>query len=255
MQINSIQAVLCDIGGVLYVGDNAIKGAIQAIEHIKEKYPIRFLTNTTQKTSQEVIQKLQRLGFDIQNYEVITALDITKMILKEQKSDALFLLTDNAKRFFNDLAKYNKKYVVIGDAQENFSYQNLNLAFRELMDGKKLLAIAKNKYFLETDNKLSLDAGGFVNALEFASGVKAQIIGKPSKDFYHLACKSMGIEPNHIVMIGDDINSDILGAKEAGLQTILVKTGKFRPSDLKLNIKPDAILDSIADITQYHAFK
>lgn len=245
---DSIEAVLCDIGGVLYVGDTPIEGAVESISKIKEHYPIRFLTNTTQKTSTQVVAKLQEMGFNIDAQEVITALDVTKMYLQNQKSSAEFLLTDDAKAFFDDLHAYPKKYVVVGDAQDNFSYANLNRAFRLLQEGAELLAIAKNRYFKESDGKLSMDAGCFVSALEYASGKESLLIGKPSKAFYHMACADMGVDPSACVMIGDDIEGDIQGAQEAGLSAILVQTGKFAPKDLELGITPQKVIASIADL-------
>ena len=246
--MKNIKGVLCDIGGVLYIGDSAIDGAIEAIKYIKSKLPIRFITNTTQKTALEVVKKLQNMGFDIENDEVITALDVTKIFLKEHKSYAKFLLTDNALKFFDDLKVYDINYVVVGDAQDNFNYKNLNEVFRELLKDKELIAIAKNRYFKDSDNELSLDAGAFVAALEYASGKSAKILGKPSKDFFHLVCKDMGLNPNEALMIGDDIESDVLGAQKAGLKGVLVKTGKFQERDLQKGIKPDFMLTSIADI-------
>ncbi len=244
----SIKAVLCDIGGVLYVGDEPIQGAVEAVKEMKKYYSVRFLTNTTQKTSTQVVEKLQKMGFDITSDEIITALDVTKMFLQQEKSYAEFLLTDDALSFFDELKYYDKKYIVVGDAQENFSYKNLNSAFRKLMDGASLLAIAKNRYFKDTDNELSMDAGCFVSALEYASGQKASLIGKPSAEFYHLACASLHVKPDVCVMIGDDIESDIKGAQEAGIKAALVKTGKFSKIDLSFGITPDYIFESIASI-------
>lgn len=248
MFAQNVKAVLCDIGGVLYVGDTPIDGAIDAVKRIKKHYPIRFLTNTTQKTGAEVVEKLDELGFEIEQEEVITALDMTKMFLENQKSTAEFLLTDNALAFFEPLKNYPKNYVVVGDAQHNFSYENLNLAFRTLLKGAKLLAVANNRYFQDDDNELSMDAGCFVSALEYASGQKAQVLGKPSKEFYLLACQSLGVTPSECVMIGDDIEGDVHGAQLAGLQGILVKTGKFYEGDLQKGIIPDQVLDSIASL-------
>lgn len=244
---SSIKGVLCDIGGVLYVGDAPIEGAVEAINQIKQKYPIRFLTNTTQKTSLQVVKKLQEFGFDITADEVITALDITKTFLENEKSYAKFLLTDDALSFFDDLKQFPQKYVVVGDAQQNFSYKNLNTAFRVLTNGAELLAVAKNRYFKDNDNELSMDAGCFVQALEYASAKKAMLIGKPSSEFYHLACSDMNLNAAECLMIGDDIEGDIKGAQEAGIQAVLVKTGKFSEKDLDLGITPNLIIDSIAD--------
>lgn len=243
-----MKALLCDIGGVLYVGDTPIEGAIEAVARLKEHVPVRFLTNTTQKTGAQVVGKLREMGFDIEPSEVITALDVTKMLLEREGGGALFLLTDDATGFFDDLPKEPCRYVVVGDAQENFSYENLNRAFRVLLQGGELLAAAKNRYFKDNDNELSMDAGGFVAALEYASGKEARIVGKPSPEFYRLACASMGVVPEETVMVGDDIEGDILGAQEAGIRAVLVRTGKFKPDDLEWGIEPDIILESIAEI-------
>lgn len=150
--------------------------------------------------------------------------------------------------FFDSLAEYEKKYVVVGDAQENFSYENLNNAFRTLLKGAKLIAVANNRYFKDGDNELSMDAGCFVSALEYASGQKAEVIGKPSEEFYYLACSMLGAKPHECLMIGDDIEGDVHGAQEAGLHGALVQTGKFHEADLQKGIKPDFMLQSIASL-------
>jgi len=249
MDTAAIKGILCDIGGVLYEGETPYPGAVEAIGRLKARYPVRFVTNTTQKTGPEVVKKLQQMGFDIDGSEVITALDVTKAYLIERQSRATFILTDEALAFFDDLPDAPCSCVVVGDAQTNFTYENLNAAFRTLMKGGELLAAAKNRYFKDHDGLLSMDAGGFVAALEYASGKEAHVIGKPSAAFYRLACAQMGLPPEAAVMIGDDIESDVGGAKEAGLQGILVETGKFTPADLERGIIPDAVFASIAELT------
>lgn len=248
MDTSTIKAVLCDIGGVLYEGNTPYPGAVEAVRRLKAAYPVRFLTNTTQKTGEQVVVKLQNMGFGIDASEVITALDVTKTFLKQRCGTATFLLTEDARRFFDDLAEAPCRYVVVGDAQENFTYAALNEAFRTLMAGGELLAAAKNRYFKDHEGKLSMDAGGFVAALEYASGKTAHVIGKPSVDFYRLACDALGVRPEEAVMIGDDIESDVAGAQAAGMRGILVETGKFAPADLERGIAPDAVFPSIAAV-------
>ena len=187
MDTLSVKAVLCDIGGVLYEGDTPYPGAVEAVRRLKARYPVRFVTNTTQKTGDQVVVKLQEMGFDIDGSEVVTALDVTKTFLLQHGSTATFILTEDARAFFDDLPVAPCRCVVVGDAQENFTYDRLNEAFRTLMDGGELLAAAKNRYFKDHEGKLSMDAGGFVAALEYASGKTARVIGKPSTEFYRLA--------------------------------------------------------------------
>jgi len=243
-----IKGVIFDIGGVLYVGDSVIDGAIEAIKKIKSKYKVRFLTNTTRRAPKSVLKRLNSFGFEVSEDELFTALNATRDYIIKNRGSAYLILTNEAKEYFKDLESNNPSYVVVGDAYTNFNYENLNRGFRALMNGAKLIAAAKNRYFKDSDNQLSLDAGGFVEALEFASNQKAKIIGKPSKEFFNLALSSLNLEPKEVLMVGDDIQNDILGAKEAGLNTALVKTGKFQESDLKKDIKPDFILDSVVDL-------
>ena len=248
MDRSVVKALLCDIGGVLYEGDTPYPGAVEAVRRLKSRYPVRFLTNTTQKSGSQVVVKLREMGFDIDAAEVVTALDVTKTFLLQHRSAATFILTDDALKFFGDLPEAPRRYVVVGDAQENFTYSRLNEAFRTLMAGGELLAAAKNRYFKDHEGKLSMDAGGFVAALEYASGKTAHVIGKPSVEFYRLACDALGVKPEEAVMIGDDIESDVAGAQAAGLRGILVETGKFTPADLQRGFTPDAVVPSIADV-------
>lgn len=241
------KAVLCDIGGVLYVGDKPLPGAVEAVARLKARYKVRFLTNTTQKTGAQVVETLQAMGFEIDADEVITALDMTRSFLEREGCGACYLLTGDAEAFFDSLPSEPCRYVVVGDAQENFTYERLNRAFRVLIEGGELLAAAKNRTFKDHDGKLSMDAGGFVAALEYASGKEARILGKPSREFYTLACAMVGESPLDVVMIGDDIESDVAGAQAAGVRGILVETGKFIPEDLNRGIVPDLIASDFAE--------
>jgi len=240
-----IKGLLFDIGGVLYVGNQVIKDAPDTIAMLQKEYPMRFLTNTTRRTPQTMFEKLTKMGFSIKKEELFTALDATRNYVLAHNGSIYPVLTDEAESYFDDLKSDHPDFVVVGDAHLNFDYSRLNNAFRALMDGAKLIAAAKNRYFKDEDGQLSMDAGGFIAALEFAAKTEAKLIGKPSKAFFHLAVKSMGLEPEEVLMVGDDIEADIKGAMDAGLRAVLVKTGKFQESDLKKGIEPDVILPDV----------
>jgi ribonucleotide monophosphatase NagD (HAD superfamily) len=94
-----------------------------------------------------------------------------------------------------------------------------------------------------------MDIGGFVEALEYTSNTKAKIIGKPSSDFFRIALSDMGLQPDEVAIIGDDIDVDVGGGQQAGLTGILVKTGKYRQDYADESpIKPDYLIDSIKDL-------
>jgi HAD superfamily hydrolase (TIGR01458 family) len=124
----------------------------------------------------------------------------------------------------------------------------MNKTFSFLMDGAELLALENDRYWMAADG-LSLSAGPFVKALEYATGKTATILGKPSLEFFNLALQDMNLRPEQVAMIGDDIITDIGGAYHAGMKTILVRTGKFRSDTVRTAvIKPDCIIDSISYI-------
>jgi phospholysine phosphohistidine inorganic pyrophosphate phosphatase len=137
--------------------------------------------------------------------------------------------------------------IVVGDLGERWTYALLQEAFEYLMAGADLIALSRDRYWLQGD-RLALDAGPFVASLEFASGKSAIVAGKPSGAFYSAALRSLGLDPSAAAaMIGDDLWSDVEGAQRAGLQGWLVRTGKYREAALRESgIRPDRILDSIA---------
>jgi len=243
--MQKIKGLIFDIGGVLYVGSQVIPGAADTIARLQRHYPMRFITNTTRRLPSSILEKLSDFGFEIAEEELFTALDATRNYILSHQGSVETVLTDEAERYFETLKSDKPDFVVVGDAYTNFDYAHMNRAFRALENGAVLIAAAKNKYFKEEDGLLSMDAGGFIAALEFASGKEAQIIGKPSKTFFHLTVKSMGLQPDEVLMIGDDIESNIQGAQHAGIKAALVKTGKFRKSDLDRGITPDYLLEDV----------
>lgn len=250
--MKNVKGILMDIGGVLYVGEAPVPGAVEAVARLQERYALRFVTNTTRRSPESVRQKLLQMGFAITPEQLFTALAAARRIVEEAGGRAVTILTEEAENYFGELLseEIDSSFVVVGDAGENFTYERMNLAFRTLIHGAKLIAAANNRYFKDADGELSLDAGGFVKALEYAAGVEAAVVGKPSREFFHQALRSMGVRPEEAIMVGDDIESDIAGAQAAGIRAVLVRTGKFRPADLEGAIFPDAVIDSIAELPE-----
>ena len=139
--------------------------------------------------------------------------------------------------------------VIVGDLGERWSYALLQEAFEYLMAGAELIALSRDRYWWNQD-RLALDAGPFVAALEFATGKHAIVAGKPSPSFYAAALQSLEVEPaGSVAMIGDDLWSDVEGAQRAGLQGWLVRTGKYHETALSESaILPDRILESVAEL-------
>ncbi len=253
--LSTVRGILFDLDGVLYIGNQTINGAQQAIQEIRERgFICRFITNTSTLSRRSLQQKLAALGFDIDENEILSAPQATLVYLKQFNEPVCrLLLADDVKQDFQALKQSTEKadFIIIGDIGDQWSYALLNSVFNQLMEGARLIAIHKNRYW-QTESGLKMDIGGFVTALEYASQQQATLIGKPSADFFNAALKDMQLPAEQVAIIGDDIDSDIGGGQNVGLTSILVETGKFRPQMLaKSPIKPDLTIPSIAQLSQY----
>ncbi|HVP94882.1 MAG TPA: TIGR01458 family HAD-type hydrolase [Methanoregulaceae archaeon] len=249
-----VKGILIDLDGVMYTGDEVIPGAIEALQYLKNKgYLIRYLSNTTRKSRKTIGKHLSQFGFKVSTGDIFTpAAAAVSCVLKSGQQSCHFLITGDVSLEFEEAGIYNRDqhvdFVVVGDAGDNFSYEAMTRAFRLIREGAEIIALEKDRYWMGNDG-LMLSAGPFVEALEYATGKTAMVMGKPSAHYFHLALASMGVKPAEAVMIGDDIVSDIGGAMHAGLKGILVKTGKYNAEAvLSASVKPDAVLDSIASV-------
>lgn len=258
-KFSHIRGILFDLDGVLYIGNQVIDGARETIQKIRQRgFICRFITNTSTLSRHSLQQKLTHLGFDISESEILSAPQATLVYLQQFNDPVCrLLLADDVKQDFQHLKQSDQQtdFIIIGDIGEKWSYSLLNSAFNQLMDGAKLIAIHKNRYW-QTETGLKMDIGGFVTALEYASDQQAMLIGKPATAFFHAALHDMKLAPEQVVIIGDDIESDIGGGKKAGISGILVKTGKYRaPAVKKSKIKSDLIIPSIANLPDHLPLK
>ncbi len=252
---HQISGFLIDIDGVLISGNNRIPGASETIEAlIEEEIPFLLVTNTTRKSRITIWHHLKRLGFPVEEEQILSAPLAGVQWLKSRGAKNIYLfLSGSAVKDFSEFKNTtaNPEYVVIGDVGQDLTLEKLNDAFRLIMRGSKILALQKNRFWQTTEG-LTLDAGAIVAALEYASRKRATVVGKPRKDFFQLASEKIDIPLDKLAIVGDDIEMDVQGGQNAGLFGILVKTGKFREEHLKKsNIKPNAVIDSIADLTKY----
>lgn len=248
----SIKGILFDLDGVLYVGSQVIEGAIDAVDRIRASgIACRFVTNTSTLSLDTLQHKINSLGFSIQKNEIVSAPQAALLYLRHQPDPVCrLLLADDVKIDFMEFRQSDIEagYIIVGDIGSAWTYPLMNEVFHCLMNGAKLIAIHKNRFW-QTESGLQMDIGGFVEALEYASGVKAIMIGKPANDFFQMVLKDMGLKSSEAVIIGDDIDADVAGGQQAGLRGILVRTGKYRQSYcIASKIKPDLVIDSIKDL-------
>ncbi len=249
---SSIKGILFDLDGVLYVDAKTIAGAVEAVNKIRASgLSCRFVTNTSTLSLDSLQQKLHSFGFDIPTREIISAPQAAVRFLAKQPDPVCrLLLAEDVKKDFQAFrqSETDVGYIVVGDIGDAWTYPMLNEIFNSLVKGAKLIAIHKNRFW-QTAQGLQMDIGGFVQALEYASGTQAMMIGKPARDFFQIALDDMHLAAAETAMIGDDIDSDVDGAQQAGLAGILVRTGKYRQAYTEASaVTPQLVLDSVNDL-------
>ncbi|XP_070220137.1 phospholysine phosphohistidine inorganic pyrophosphate phosphatase isoform X1 [Bos mutus] len=232
-RLAGVSGVLLDISGVLYDGGEgggaAIAGSVEAVARLKRsRLKVRFCTNESQKSRADLVGLLRRLGFDVSEGEVTAPAPAACLILKQRGLRPHLLVHDGVRSEFDQIDTSNPNCVVIADAGEGFSYQNMNKAFQVLMELENpvLFSLGKGRYYKETSG-LMLDVGPYMKALEYACGIEAEVVGKPSPEFFKSALQEMGVEAHEAIMIGDDIVGDVGGAQRYGMRALQVRTGKF----------------------------
>lgn len=250
-----VKGVLLDLSGVLYDGDRPVPGAVEAVAKLRESgLPVRFLTNSTRSPRRKLMAKLRAMGFELEDAELFTPATAACEILEAKGLKAHLLIHPDLEEDFEGFDDAEDAgAVVVGDAGPYFSFDTLNAAFRVLSTGAAFYALAANRTFRDADGKLSMDAGAFVAALEYASGQKAEVLGKPAKAFFAAALQDMGVAASDAVMVGDDVESDVAGALQAGLgKAVLVRTGKYREGDeARADPAPSHVADDLAEAVEW----
>ncbi|HKB20533.1 MAG TPA: TIGR01458 family HAD-type hydrolase [Gaiellaceae bacterium] len=253
-------AILLDVDGVFHVSGRPIEGAAEAIRRLRDDgHRLRFVTNSTTRTRADLADDLRAFGVELENEEVETTPRAAARTLAGKRVLALTLAAIRPELEGVELVGEEADAVLLGGADETdesnrvFSYMNLARAFAELEAGAELFCLHKNPWW-QTSRGPLLDSGAFVAGLEYAAGVEATVLGKPSPAFFGAALDALDADPERTWMVGDDLQADIAGAKGCGLRAILVRTGKFREDALDdALVKPDAVVESIGDVPDYLA--
>ncbi len=249
--------LLLDMDGVFYNAEERIPGGDRAVAYLDEHaIPYLFLTNTSSRPRQALVEKLHRFGIPVSAERILTpAVAATQWLRENHVGPVALFVPDATRREFAALKLVAPQEqaavgaVVIGDMGQAWDFKLLNAAFRLLMQNPPchLIALGMTRFWKAQDG-LRLDAGPYVKALEFATGRQAKVFGKPSAAFYDAALSMLGAAREKTWMLGDDIVNDVEAAQKLGLNAVLTRSGKFTPADLHRGISPDAVIDSIADL-------
>jgi HAD superfamily hydrolase (TIGR01458 family) len=246
--------VLLDIDGVLTVSWEPLPGAVETLRWLTtEGVDFRLVTNTSSKTRREIATLLAQAGMEVDEAKILTAVTSAARYLNDTFGGVGCFVV-NEGDLHEDLEGVElvdadqAGVVLLGGAGPSLGYEDLNTVFRLAMGGIPLVALHRNVRYQTSDGP-ALDMGAFIVGLEAAGDVEVAVVGKPAPAFFAAAVGDLGVDPRQVVMVGDDIHADVLGAQDAGLIGALVRTGKFRPSDLEGNEEePDHVLDGVGEL-------
>ncbi|MGC4933354.1 HAD-IIA family hydrolase [Gordonia sp. DT30] len=252
--------LLLDIDGVMVTSWRALPGAVAAVRTLADRgYARMFLTNTTSRSRGEIAEALDACGFEVAPEEILTAAKLTaEYVARTYPGKRAWVLNEGP--IAEDMTGVDitddpaaAEVVVLGGAGPVFTHHTLSKVLELLMDGVPVVAMHRSMIW-STAQGLSIDTGVYLEGLEKASGRKIRAIGKPSPLGFRAAVEVMNLEPTQVVMVGDDMHNDVLGAQASALIGVLVRTGKFRPEALvalqrdEFGPVPDHVIDSIADL-------
>lgn len=268
--LRGVRGLLLDLDGVIVMKGAALPGASDALAALDARgLPYRVVTNTSAMSRATLAGFGRRAGIDIPAERITSALSATAAwTARRLAGRPLFVIgTDEAKTEFAGqrlltreqmLAGAAADAVVVGDNEDDVRYDLLNAAFRLVRGGARLIAMHRNPWWLMPDGP-RIDSGAWVVALEFATGVRATVLGKPSAAFFREGLRGLAADlgvrrlaPGTIAMVGDDIATDVLAAQRIGLRGVFVRSGKHGDAELASAARrgrtPDAVARSLADV-------
>jgi 4-nitrophenyl phosphatase len=259
LNLKPLHVFFFDLDGVLSIGKEKPRylGGREAVAKIKILGRKAFLlTNDSTHTRQEILENLTKLGFNFQHDEILTSSYLTAKYLTDQYGTAsFFLVGENGLRRELEAAGHReteeKPDVVVVGFDRQLTYNKLDHALRVLREGAKLIGSYGGAVFM-SDHGPALSAGPIIKALEYGSGKRAIMIGKPSPRMFQLALRIAHEKPARTVMVGDQIETDVLGAHRARVHTILVLTGVENKASIRASkLKSDMVLENVDELLDY----
>jgi HAD superfamily hydrolase (TIGR01458 family) len=249
-----VELVLLDLDGTVYEGSRPVPGAAAAVASLRRGgLALRFLTNTDSVPPAALVERLRGMGVEAAAGEVLTPVALAARLLGRRPGNRVLAVAAPAVRELlgDALAGPGERptHVLVCDPSYGACYDDLDAAFRAVLDGAELVASQVNRSARRDDGE-HLDTGGFVRLLEYAAAVQATVLGKPSPEFFRLALDTAAAGPAKALVVGDDLGADVAGAHAVGLRAVLVRTGKgTQPAPPGGGRdQPDAVLDSVAGL-------
>lgn len=246
---------LIDMDGVIYRGADLIPGADRFVGHLLEnQIPFMFVTNNSQRTRRDVAWKLRRMGMPVDDQHVFTCAMATARFLAHQKrhGTAYVIGESGLHQALHEngytIVDSEPDYVIVGEGR-TITFEAIEKAVDMIYAGARLIATNPDPNCPTPNGGTRPGCGAIVAMLEKATGIKAFSVGKPSSVMMRMARKEMGLSTAETCMVGDTMETDILGGVQMGYRTILVLSGGTKREDLmRFAYRPDLIVESIVDL-------
>ncbi|MDX1892414.1 HAD-IIA family hydrolase [Mycolicibacterium sp. 050158] len=262
----AIGGVLFDIDGVLVTSWEPIAGAADTLQVLADHQIARtYLTNTTTKTRAQIAELLSDAGMDVTADEVITAAVLTADYVRDRYPEARCFLV-NSGQIAEDMPGIDIVYardagsnpdtpdvVLLGGAGSEYDHVTLSRVYDWMAQGVPVVAMHRSTAW-NTAAGLRIDTGMYLIGMEETSGRKATAVGKPAPEGFLAAAGRLGVDPEEMYVVGDDLNNDVLAGQVVGMTGVLVRTGKFRQDTLdrwaadEFAMQPNYVIDSVADL-------
>lgn len=253
--LSGIRGVLVDLDGTLVArGTHALPGAAAFLSRVRSKdLDFRICSNTTRRSRAAICYALQRADFEVEVEDLVIPASLARRyIIESGRTRAMLLVPEPCLEDFHGVAPDEERpdWVVLGDLGTSFTHERLSRAFRAIRDGAGFLALHKNPFWSPDEGGGDvLDVGAYAAALHYASGRAPLVVGKPEAPFFRLAVDELGAAPHEVMVVGDNVDNDVVGAAAIGCRTCLVRGTAFREEALRTaRHTPDLIVDSIADL-------
>jgi len=252
-QISDVSGFMIDLDGTIYKGGKPIEGAKEFVSVLKNKrIPFVFLTNNSSSSRSYYVEKLNKMGFDITERNVLTSTTATlRYIMEKYPEQTVYPL--GTEQFVNEvkcsgIVVSDNPDIVLLAFDKTITYEKINNAYHHILSGAKLIATHPDD-LCPTESGYDVDIGPFIRFFESMTGTKAEVIGKPNRKMIEMAALEMNADPKKLMMIGDRLYTDMRMAFDAGIRSILVYSGETRPEDLKdSSITVTFTVGSVADI-------
>lgn len=254
----TIGGVLFDIDGVLVTSWQPIPGAVETLRLLADhQIACSYLTNTTTRTRGEIADALARAGMHVRPDEVITAAVLTADYIRTHHPHARCFLVNDGDVTEDmpgiEFVDTDPDVVILGGAGPQYSHLTLSRVYDWMVNGVPVVAMHRSAFWTTADG-LRIDTGMYLIGMEETSGRKAVAVGKPAPAGFEVAAARLGVDPDDMVMVGDDLHNDVLAAQVVGMTGVLVRTGKFRQDTLdrwaadEFAMQPNHVIDSVSDL-------